>query len=89
MEILRQAAAGTMESSDVYIEIGPGQGKREIFLDSVVLAQYGEEITRVIGEVLDDFDIGSVDLRVYDRGALECVLRARLETVILRGKGNA
>ena len=29
------------------------------------------------------------NVRVIDRGALECVLRARVETAVLRGKGEA
>lgn len=52
MEILKKAAAGTMESSDVYVEIEPGTGKREILLDSVVLDQFGESIRRVTEQVL-------------------------------------
>lgn len=86
MEILRKAAAGTMESSDVYVEIEPGAGTREIHLDSVVLEQYGDDIRRVIGEMLDEYAVDSVVLRVFDRGALECVLRARMETALRRGK---
>ena len=28
-------------------------------------------------------------VRIVDRGALDCVIRARVETAILRGKGDA
>ena len=86
MEILKKAVAGTMESSDVYVEIEPGTGKRDIFLDSVVRQQFGDAILRVTEEMLDEHAVDNACVRIYDRGALECVLRARLETAILRGK---
>ena len=88
MEIRKTAVAGTMESSDVYVEIAPGSGKVEVSLDSVVQEQFGEEILRVVDEVLTEQGITDASLRLYDRGALECVIRARVETAILRGKGE-
>ena len=66
-DIVRVASAGTLESSDVYVEIEPWEQGIEIQLESVVKAQ----------------------LTVSDRGALECVLRARVETAVLRGRGES
>ena len=88
MEIVKNASAGTMESSDAYVEIEPAE-KLQIQLESVVLAQFGEDIRRVVSEVLLEQDITKANVRVIDRGALECVLRARVETAVLRGKGEA
>lgn len=87
-EIVRRAAAGTMESSDVYVEIEPAENGIEIDLDSVVEKQFGAEIRRVAGEVLAEQGIANAKLRLVDRGALDCVIRARVETAILRGKGE-
>jgi len=89
MDILKRASAGTMESSDAYVEIEPGQGGLKIELESVVKAQFGDDIENVIREVMDEFGVQNAGVRVVDRGALECVLRARLETAVLRGKGDA
>ena len=86
-EVLKPASAGTMESSDVLVELVPAQG-REIQLTSVVEAQFGDSIRAVAGEMLDQFGLNNVCLRIDDRGALECVLRARIETAILRAKGE-
>ena len=80
------ASAGTMESSDAYVEIEPAQGL-EIALESVVGQQFGDAIRQVIREVLSDNGVENAKLRVVDRGALECVIRARVETAIVRG-GN-
>ena len=86
-EVLKPASAGTMESSDVLVELVPAEG-REIQLTSVVEAQFGDSIRAVADEMRNQFDLQNVCLRIDDRGALECVLRARIETAILRAKGE-
>ena len=87
MAIVKNASAGTMESSDAYVEIEPAE-TLDVQLESVVQAQFGEEIRTVVYEVLKEHDVQQASVRVIDRGALECVLRARVETAILRGKGE-
>ena len=71
MQIVKNAAAGTMESSDAYVEIEPA------------------EILEVVRDVLKENGVENASVRVVDRGALECVIRARVETAIHRGKGEA
>ena len=87
MELIKSAVAGTMESSDAYVEIEPAQGL-EIQLESVVAQQFGEAIRTVVKDVLTEQGVENAKIRVVDRGALECVLRARIETAIVRGKGE-
>lgn len=89
MEILKRASAGTMESSDAYVEIEPGQNGLDIQLESVVLGQFGDAIEATVREVLQEQGVTNASIRVVDRGALECVLRARVETAVLRGKEEA
>ena len=86
MEILKIASAGTMESSDVYVEIEPGNGGIQLQLESVVAQQFGDSIRAVVREVLAEQGVENANVRIVDRGALECVIRARVETAILRGK---
>ena len=88
MQIVKLASAGTMESSDAYVEIEPA-ASLEVQLESVVQEQFGEDIRKVVCEVLEDNGVTNANVRVVDRGALECVIRARVETAILRGKGEA
>ena len=85
MEIVKSASAGTMESSDVYVEIEPAD-TLEVQLESVVQEQFGEDIRKVVGEVLSQCGVEKASVRVIDRGALDCVIRARVETAALRGK---
>ena len=87
-EIIRPASAGTLESSDVYVEIEPCAQGIEIDLESVVKAQFGDAIEAAIRETLADCGIQRAKLTVSDRGALDCVLRARVETAVARGRGQ-
>lgn len=86
--ILRSASAGTLESSDVYVEIAPAENGIEIDLNSVVQAQFGDDILAVVREVLSDCGVENAKLTIQDRGALDCVIRARVETAVIRGKGE-
>lgn len=87
MEIVKSASAGTMESSDAYVEIEPA-ADLQIQLESVVQQQFGDEIRNVVEEMLQQNGVEKASVRIIDRGALECVIRARVETAILRGKGE-
>ena len=87
-EIIHPASAGTLESSDVYVEIEPCAQGIEIDLESVVKAQFGDAIEAAIRETLADCGVQRAKLTVSDRGALDCVLRARVETAVARGRGQ-
>ena len=86
MDIVKSASAGTMESSDVYVEIEPGCGGVQVELESVVKLQFGDAIEAAVRDVLAEQGVECANVRVVDRGALECVIRARVETAVLRGK---
>ena len=86
-QIIRRASAGTLESSDVLVQIAPSDDGLHIQLDSVVQAQFGDDILSVVKEVLDECGIEQANLNIQARGALDCVIRARVETAIIRGKG--
>ena len=88
MEILKSASAGTIESSDAYVEIEPKEDGLDIQIESVVKEQFGEEISQAVKNVLDENGVKNAFVRVVDRGALECVIRARVEAAIHRGKGE-
>ncbi len=87
-KIVKRATAGTLESSDVFVTLEPCDSGLEIEIDSVVQKQFGEAIRRVAEETLNELDIHQARLSIVDRGALDCVIRARVETAILRGKGD-
>ena len=81
MEIKQTALAGTLESSDVQITLSQGQGIT-IDLDSSVADLYGDQIKQVVKDTLATYDITDAQVKVVDKGALECVIKARsLDTV--------
>ena len=88
MKIIKAASAGTLESSDAYVEIEPGKNGIKVQLESVVMDQFGEAIEKTVREVLAEQSVTNANVRIIDRGALDCVIRARVETAVLRG-GNA
>ena len=88
--IKQKAHAGTLESSDIYVEIAPAQAGSGIVLNltSVVMQQFGPEIEAVIRETLAGLGVEDAQLTVSDRGAVDCTIRARIETAVCRGKGE-
>lgn len=87
-ELLKRAVAGTMESSDAYVELEPGENGIELDIDSVVINQFGDQLRAVVEEVLQEQGVANARVRLIDRGALDCVIRARVETAIVRAKGE-
>lgn len=88
--IKQRACAGTLESSDIYVEIAPAEAGSGLELDitSVVFAQFGEDIERVIRETLAELQVIDANVKVSDRGAVDCTIRARVETAVCRAKGE-
>jgi citrate lyase subunit gamma (acyl carrier protein) len=85
-EIIKFATAGTDEKSDAVITIEPNEKGLELEIKSVVFNQFGAAIEASVREVLQDMGVANAKVTVADRGALDCVLRARVETAVLRGK---
>lgn len=74
-----------MESSDIMIVLRPNSGMGiEIDLQSNVMALYGDAIEQTMRDVLEDFCVNDAYISAVDRGALDCVIRARMECVICR-----
>ena len=88
MQITKDAIAGTLESSDAQIRIAPNSSL-EIELNSSVGKQFGDDILATINEVLAQFNVTAAKIIVEDKGALDCVLRARLKAALLRATDEA
>ena len=84
MKIIKNAVAGTLESSDALVEVAPSASV-SVEIESAVLAQFGDSIEKSVREVLAQFDVSGAAVRVTDRGALDCTIRARVETALKRG----
>ena len=87
-DIIKAAVAGTDEKSDAVVSVEPCESGLQVEIKSVVMNQFGSAIEASVREVLAEQGVTHAVVRVADRGALDCVLRARVETAILRGKGE-
>lgn len=84
MEILKSAAAGTLESSDAMVTVEPGDGGIELELSSSVMNQYGRQIKATVLETLGRLGVTEGRVTVVDKGALDCTLKARVECAVFR-----
>ncbi|MEA5040481.1 MAG: citrate lyase acyl carrier protein [Clostridiaceae bacterium] len=85
MKLLKAAAAGTVESGDIQIAVEPIEGKAvEIELKSTVMGLYGKQIRKVIEETVKECGADGVRVAADDKGALDCTVRARVRTALLR-----
>lgn len=84
MEIKKAAVAGTLESSDAQVTVEPGNGKVELEIESSVIHQFGRQIRSVVLETLDRLEVSDVKIKIVDKGALDCTLKARVECAVFR-----
>ncbi|HUO09401.1 MAG TPA: citrate lyase acyl carrier protein [Phycisphaerae bacterium] len=85
MKVIREAIAGTLESSDLLVKVAPSdKGVRDIVIRSEVIKQFGKQIKRVVAETLDNLSVSEGAVEIDDKGALDCVIRARVQAAVLR-----
>lgn len=77
MEIKKTAVAGTLESSDIQIMITQAASGITIELESDVAKQFGAQIKHVIQATLEQLGINAAHVKAVDKGALDCVIKAR------------
>ena len=82
MKILKNAVAGTLESSDLFIQIEPDDKELTLEIDSVVANQHLDSIRGAVVDILNEFEISTGKIYIKDKGALDCVIRARMETAL-------
>lgn len=85
MQLSRIGMAGTLESSDVHVVVEPSDQEGIVLhLQSAVLVQFGEQIKQVALDTLRSLEVTNAVLRITDRGALDCTIRARVEAAVSR-----
>lgn len=84
MKIVREALAGTLESSDLMVRVAPLEGALEIVLHSEVIHQFGPQIEAVARGCLAKLGITEGMVMIEDKGALDCVVAARVQTAVSR-----
>ncbi|GAB6109699.1 citrate lyase acyl carrier protein [Fusibacter bizertensis] len=85
MKITKSSIAGTLDSCDIQIRIEESvDGINSIYLKSAVEKQFGAHIRKLIQEILDKYALEGVLVHAVDKGALDCTIRARVESAIMR-----
>lgn len=84
MDILHPARAGTLESSDIAVTVLPGREGIVISLTSSVENQFGDAIRDTIRQVAEQLGVRHAVIEAVDHGALDCTIRARVETALVR-----
>jgi|SRR5208283_2053870 len=88
MDIIKEAIAGTLESSDVLVKVLPSQdGSLTLHVQSEVIKQFGKQIRASVMQTLDALSVQAATVVVSAKGALDCVIRARVQAAVLRAAG--
>ena len=86
VKIVRCSEAGSVESGDCFVQIEPGCEGLELNINSTLMLQFGEKIRESVLDVLLSCGVQDVKITVDDHGALDWILRARVETAIMRAR---
>ncbi|HPY93910.1 MAG TPA: citrate lyase acyl carrier protein [Clostridia bacterium] len=84
MKITSRAVAGTLESNDVLVTVSPGAKGLEVAVDSIVLNQFEAQIRQAVTDTAREMGVQEARIELNDRGALECTIKARVETALRR-----
>lgn len=89
MKIEKEAVCGNIESGDIQVILSPNEEEGIVIeLTSVVKPIFGDAIEETVREVLADFEIDTAKVTLQDKGALDCVIRARMQAAVLRSLGQ-
>ena len=89
MKVIKESLAGTLESSDLLVKVAPSsKGTLDIVIQSEVIKQFGKQIKRVVTDTLNKLAVSEGSILIEDKGALDCVIRARVQAAVLRGAGS-
>jgi citrate lyase subunit gamma (acyl carrier protein) len=88
VEIRRFAQCGSLESSDLLVQIKPNEGGLALDIESKVAVEYGTSLDRKIREILARYEIDNAHVHIQDQGALDFAIEARLETALKRASSK-
>ena len=84
---MKTSTAGTLESGDIMVTIGPGEGL-QVELQSSVAAQFGRQIKAVITDTLAGMGIKDAHVEAIDKCAWDCTIRASVTAAGVRSTGK-
>ncbi len=85
MKIVKEAVAGTLESSDVMVQIAPSDNNDiDLQIKSSVQKQFADAIRQTVLDTLAKLGVSGIKINIDDKGALDCILRARVQAAVIR-----
>ena len=54
-----------------------------------MIHQYGNQIRHVVLDTLESLGVQNVKIKIVDKGALDCTIRARVEAAVYRSAGQS
>ena len=84
----RTATSGVKKNDDIYIMIEEGYDGIQLEIHSSVYELFGEQIVSTIQSVIQEQRITDIKVYAEDFGALDFVIRSRMENAIARFKGG-
>ena len=87
MRIQKNAQAGTLQSSDLMVQVEPAE-QLIVEIESTVEQQFGHLIRHRVDAVLGRLGVQRVRIAISDRGALDYAIDARVETALRRAAAN-
>jgi len=74
---------GKRAKSDCLVELElTDNGGRDIDIKSKVYSMFGKSLHKLVNSILDFYDIENIKINIFDAGALELVIAARIEAAI-------
>ena len=87
MVIRNEASAGAAESADVLVTVRPAETLK-LRITSTVRLKTADATENTVRSVLRAADVQQGEIAVDDHGALDWILRARLEAALARAEGG-
>ena len=82
----RRGQAGSLESCDalVIVELSDQEKGLALEIDSPSILSYEGDMKKAVAETLFSLGVADAQVKIQDRGSLDCTLRARVETAARR-----
>ena len=85
MKLVTEGYAGSLESGDLYVITKPNPDNGiKIEIESIVKVQFGDSILETVNNVLKDFEIDNAIVNINDQGALDSVIKSRVQASLCR-----
>lgn len=90
MILLHEATAGTAESGDARVTVGPGSGEGlSLELNGPSIARFGDEIRTIAMATLSALGVSDARVSIEEKGALDATIQARLAAACGRAADQA